>query len=171
MARCEPTRPLLTLEGTVQTIIMSERIEVKKSELPDDAFKKVSFSEGGMGPLIKEADMTHIMGMHIPKLCYVEVTYSDNFTEKYRWYAQHDAWGLWNGHHLLKGKRVVSISVHDGEHDLHHVPGHRRSVGHPIIALWIVPSVWGPSILMPLQSVPGIMPSPDFGAGPASVPG
>jgi hypothetical protein len=28
----------------VQTIIMSERIEVKKSELPDDAFKKVSFS-------------------------------------------------------------------------------------------------------------------------------
>ena len=41
---------------------MSERIEVKKSELPDDAFKKVSFSEGGMGPLIKEADMTHIRG-------------------------------------------------------------------------------------------------------------
>jgi len=46
----------------VQTIIMSERIEVNKSELPDDAFKKVSFSEGGMGPLIKEADMTHIIG-------------------------------------------------------------------------------------------------------------
>jgi hypothetical protein len=85
---------LLTLEGTMQAIIMSERTEVRESELPDDTFKKVSFSEGGAGPLIKDADMTHIMGMHIPKLCSVEVTYSDTFTERYRWYAQHDAWGL-----------------------------------------------------------------------------
>jgi hypothetical protein len=90
----ELTRPLLTLEGTMQAIIMSERTEVRQSKLPDDAFEKVSFSEGGTGPLIKDADMTHSMGMHIPKLCYVEVAYSDNFTEKYRWYAQHDAWGL-----------------------------------------------------------------------------
>ena len=78
----------------MQAIIMSERTEVRKSELPDDTFKKVSFSEGGAGPLIKDPDMTHIMGMHIPKLCCVEVTYSDTFTERYRWYAQHDAWGL-----------------------------------------------------------------------------
>ena len=78
----------------MQAIIMSERTEVRQSKLPDDAFEKVSFSEAGAGPLIKDADMTHSMGMHIPKLCYVEVAYSDNFTEKYRWYAQHDAWGL-----------------------------------------------------------------------------
>src|SRR4051812_36208729 len=34
---------------------------------------------------------------------------------------------LVNGHHLLKGERAIAIRVHDGEHDLHHVPGHRRS--------------------------------------------
>ena len=50
----------------MQAIIMSERTEVRKSELPDDTFKKVSFSEGAAGPLIKDADMTYIMGMHIP---------------------------------------------------------------------------------------------------------
>jgi len=40
----------------MQAIIMSERTEVRKSELPDDTFKKVSFSEGAAGPLIKDAD-------------------------------------------------------------------------------------------------------------------
>ena len=61
---------------------------------PDDAFEKVCFSEGGAGPLIKDADMTPILGLKIPKLCYVEATYSDTFTERYRWFAQHNAWGL-----------------------------------------------------------------------------
>jgi hypothetical protein len=78
----------------MQATIKSERIAVKQIKLPNDAFKKVSFSDGGAGPLIKDADMAQIMGLEIPKLCYVEATYSDTFTERYRWFAQHDAWGL-----------------------------------------------------------------------------
>lgn len=78
----------------MQATITSKRIEVKQIKLPNHAFEKVRFSEGGPGPLIKDADMTQIMGLEIPKLCYVEATYSDTFTERYRWFAQHDAWGL-----------------------------------------------------------------------------
>jgi hypothetical protein len=78
----------------MQATIKSELIEVRQIKLPNDAFEKVRFSGGGAGPLIKDADMTQIMGLEIPKLCYIEATYSDTFTERYRWFAQHDAWGL-----------------------------------------------------------------------------
>ena len=78
----------------MQAIIKSEHTDVREFKLPDDAFERVGYSEAGMGPFIKDADMTRILGLKIPKLCYVEATYSDTFTERYRWFAQHNAWGL-----------------------------------------------------------------------------